>query len=157
MATMNRVFLAGNLTRDPEIRYSQAGKAVADLNLAVNRKYKTAGGELKEDVCFVNIVAWDRQAELAGEYLRKGSAILVEGSLRLDQWESNGEKRSRLRVVADRIQFLDRLKKTETGDVPEDRDQKDIPVPGADADIPPHEEKHEEKRAEKGDADNLPF
>lgn len=157
MATMNRVFLAGNLTRDPEIRYSQAGKAVADLNLAVNRRYKTASGDLKEDVCFVNIVAWDRQAELAGEYLRKGSAILVEGSLRLDQWESNGEKRSRLRVVADRIQFLDRLKKTEAGDVPEDRGQKEHPTAVADADIPPPEEKHEEKHDEKGDADNLPF
>ena len=153
MATMNRVFLAGNLTRDPEIRYSQAGKAVADLNLAVNRRYKTASGELKEDVCFVNIVAWERQAELAGEYLRKGSAILVEGSLRLDQWEANGEKRSRLRVVADRIQFLDRLKKTESGDVPDERGQKEPSPAGADADTPPHEEKHEEK----GDADNLPF
>ena len=153
MATMNRVFLAGNLTRDPEIRYSQSGKAVADLNLAVNRRYKTASGDLKEDVCFVNIVAWDRQAELAGEYLRKGSAILVEGSLRLDQWESNGEKRSRLRVVADRIQFLDRLKKTEAGDVPEDHGHKDHSTAGADADTPPPEEKHEEK----GDADNLPF
>lgn len=152
MATMNKVFLAGNLTRDPEIRYSQSGKAVADLNLAVNRRYKTASGDLKEDVCFVNIVAWDRQAELAGEYLRKGSAILVEGSLRLDQWESNGEKRSRLRVVADRIQFLDRLKKTDaTGDVPEDRGQKEHLTAGTDADTP--EEKHEEK----GDADNLPF
>ena len=155
MATMNRVFLAGNLTRDPEIRYSQTGKAVADLNLAVNRRYKTTSGELKEDTCFVNIVAWDRQAELAGEYLRKGSAILVEGSLRLDQWESNGEKRSRLRVVADRIQFLDRLKKTEAGDVPEDHGPKEHPTAGAEADAP--EEKHEEKHEEKGDADNLPF
>ncbi len=154
MATMNRVFLAGNLTRDPEIRYSQAGKAVADLNLAINRRYKTASGDLKEDVCFVNIVAWERQAELAGEYLRKGSAILVEGSLRLDQWESNGEKRSRLRVVADRIQFLDRLKKNETGDVPEDHGPKEHAAPGAEVDVvPPPEEKHDEK----ADADNLPF
>jgi len=153
MANMNRVFLAGNLTRDPEIRYSQAGKAVADLNLAVNRKYKTTTGEFKEDVCFVNIVAWDRQAELAGEYLRKGSSILVEGSLRLDQWETNGEKRSRLRVVADRIQFLDRLKKQDAGDVPEDRGQKEHPAAAAEADLPPGEGKHDDK----SDADNLPF
>ena len=154
MATMNRVFLAGNLTRDPEIRYSQAGKAVADLNLAVNRRYKSASGELKEDVCFVNIVAWERQAELAGEYLRKGSAILVEGSLRLDQWESGGEKGSRLRVVADRIQFLDRLKKTDAGDVPDERVQKEHSTAVGDADAPPP---HDNKKEEKGDADNLPF
>jgi single-strand DNA-binding protein len=151
MANLNRVFLAGNLTRDPEIRYSQAGKAVADLNLAINRRYKTASGELKEDTCFVNIVAWDRQAEVAGEYLRKGSAILVEGSLRLDQWESNGEKRSRLRVVADRIQFLDRAKKSDAGDAPESRSAREpTPPPPPDADVPPPVE-------EKGDADNLPF
>jgi single-strand DNA-binding protein len=153
MANMNRVFLAGNLTRDPEIRYTQAGKAIADLNLAINRRYKTASGEFKEDVCFVNIVAWERQAELAGEYLRKGSAVLVEGSLRLDQWEANGEKRSRLRVVADRIQFLDRLKKGEVGDAPESAEAhgpREQAAPPAGADIPPPAD-------EKSDADNLPF
>ena len=144
MAYLNRVFLAGNLTRDPEIRYSQAGKAVADLNLAINRRYKTQSGELKEDTCFVGVVAWDRQAEVVGEYLRKGSSILVEGALRLEQWESNGEKRSRLRVVADRIQFLDRKK--ESGDAPEDRPAREKAAP-------------EESPApdEKKDADNLPF
>ena len=110
MANLNRVFLAGNLTRDPEVRYIPSGKAVADLSLAINRKYKTATGESKEDTCFVNVVVWGRQAETAGEYLRKGSMILVEGSLRYDQWEVNGEKRSRLRVNADRVQFLDRSK-----------------------------------------------
>lgn len=150
MANMNRVFLAGNLTRDPEIRYTQAGKAIADLNLAINRRYKTASGELKEDTCFVNIVAWERQAELAGEYLRKGSAVLVEGSLRLDQWEANGEKRSRLRVVADRIQFLDRLKKGEIGDAPENSGPREKSTPAAETDIPPLSE-------EKSDTDNLPF
>jgi len=150
MTNLNRVFLAGNLTRDPEIRYSQAGKAVADLNLAVNRKYKLSSGEFKEDVCFVNIVAWERLAELAGEYLRKGSSILVEGSLRYDQWEANGEKKSRLRVVADRIQFLDRLKKTDSGDAPEERGPKEhaTNVPEAESSAP-----HDEK----ADADNLPF
>lgn len=152
MANLNRVFLAGNLTRDPEIRYSQTGKAVADLNLAINRKYKTAGGELKEEVCFVGIVAWDRQAEVAGEYLRKGSAILVEGSLRLDQWEANGEKRSRLRVVADRIQFLDRIKKPgpDMGDAPADRSPQGKATSAAETDAAPAPD-------EKSDADNLPF
>ena len=150
MANMNRVFLAGNLTRDPEIRYTQGGKAIADLNLAVNRRYKTSSGELKEDTCFVNIVAWERQAELAGEYLRKGSSVLIEGSLRLDQWEANGEKRSRLRVVADRIQFLDRLKKNETGDAPETDSPKERSTSAAEPEVQPPAE-------EKTDADNLPF
>lgn len=150
MANMNRVFLAGNLTRDPEIRYTQSGKAIADLNLAINRRYKTASGELKEDTCFVNIVAWERQAELAGEYLRKGSSVLVEGALRLDQWEANGEKRSRLRVVADRIQFLDRLKKSEMGDAPETSAPREPAAPAAEGDAPPPSD-------EKSDADNLPF
>ena len=148
MVSMNKVFLAGNLTRDPEIRYSQAGKAVADLNLAINRRFKTASGELKEDTCFVNVVAWERQAELAGEYLHKGSAILVEGALRLDQWEANGEKRSRLRVIADRIQFLDRAKKSEVGDVPEERAAREKPAVEHEAQPPADE---------KNDADNLPF
>lgn len=150
MANMNRVFLAGNLTRDPEIRYTQGGKAIADLNLAINRRYKASSGELKEDTCFVNIVAWERQAELAGEYLRKGSSVLIEGSLRLDQWEANGEKRSRLRVVADRIQFLDRLKKSEKGDAPEDQNQQEQTKSAAETDVQPSSE-------EKSDADNLPF
>lgn len=155
MVNLNKVFLAGNLTRDPEIRYSQAGKAVADLNLAINRRYKLASGEYKEDPCFVNVVVWERQAELAGEYLRKGSSILVEGSLRLDQWESNGEKRSRLRVVADRIQFLDRVKKSDTGDVPEERPRRDRAAP-APAPAPAPEEDQPSAGA-KDDADNLPF
>lgn len=150
MANMNRVFLAGNLTRDPEIRYTQAGKAIADLNLAINRRYKTSSGELKEDTCFVNIVAWERQAELAGEYLRKGSSVLVEGYLRLDQWEANGEKRSRLRVVADRIQFLDRLKKAEVGDAPETSSPREQSTPAAETDV-------QSPAEEKSDADNLPF
>lgn len=151
MANMNRVFLAGNLTRDPEIRYTQTGKAIADLNLAINRRYKTSSGELKEDTCFVNIVAWERQAELAGEYLRKGSSVLIEGSLRLDQWETNGEKRSRLRVAADRIQFLDRLKKNETGDAPETSSPREQSAGPSEAEtVPPQSD-------EKTDADNLPF
>ncbi len=113
MANLNRVFLAGNLTRDPEVRYIPSGKAVADLQMAINRKYKTATGENKEDTCFVGVVVWGRQAETAGEYLKKGSGVLIEGSLRYDQWETNGEKRNRLRVTADRIQFLDRAKRSE--------------------------------------------
>ena len=115
MTDLNRVFLVGNLTRDPEVRYIPSGTAVADLQMAINRKYKTGAGENNEDTCYVGAVAWGRQAETAGEYLRKGSSVLIEGSLRYEQWESNGEKRNRLRVHADRVQFLDRVRRGADG------------------------------------------
>ncbi len=107
MANLNRVFLVGNLTRDPELRYIPSGDAVANLGLAVNRVYKTKEGEKKEDTCFVTVVVWRKQAEICGEYLSKGSPILVEGRLQSRNWETNeGEKRSTLEIVASRIQFL---------------------------------------------------
>lgn len=109
MASLNRVFLIGNLTRDPEIRHTPKGTAVGDLALAINMTYRTAEGQDKEEVCYVDIVVWGRQAEICKDYLSKGSPIFVEGRLQLDQWEStHGEKRSRLRVRAERIQFLGR-------------------------------------------------
>lgn len=108
MASLNKVLLIGNLTRDPEVRYTPKGTAVADLGMAVSRTYKTDTGETKEEVCFVTVVAWGRQAETAGEYLKKGSPIFVEGRLQYDTWEKNGEKRSTIKVQAERIQFLSR-------------------------------------------------
>ena len=93
MASFNRVILMGNLTRAPEMRHAPSGTAVTRFRLAVNETYRgRQDGQTREVVCYVDVAAWDRQAELAGEYLRKGSTILVEGFLRLDQWESNGEK-----------------------------------------------------------------
>ena len=119
MTSLNRVLLSGNLTRDPDVRDTPSGHAVADLNMAINRVY-TVNGEQKEEVCFVNVVAWGRQAELCGEYLSKGSPVLVEGALQFDQWQAeNGEKKSRLRVRAERVQFLGRPKRAEFGDAPE--------------------------------------
>ena len=107
MASYNRVLLMGNLTRNPEIRYTPSGTAVADLGLAVNETFKNKAGETVEQVCFVDVVVWGRQAETASEYLHKGSPVFVEGRLQLDQWENQqGEKRSKLRVRADRVQFL---------------------------------------------------
>ena len=107
MASYNRVLLMGNLTRNPEIRYTPSGTAVADLGLAVNESFKNKAGETVEQTCFVDVVVWGRQAETASEYLHKGSPVFVEGRLQLDQWESQqGEKRSKLRVRADRVQFL---------------------------------------------------
>ena len=155
MANLNRVFLIGNLTRDPEIRYIPSGKAVADLNMAINRKYRTTSGEFKEETCYVGVVVWERQAETAGEYLKKGSAILVEGSLRYEQWETNGEKKNRLRVNADRIQFLDRLKRPVEPSEASDAGQR--PNAPAAASEPPGPSAPATPGEEKGDDDNLPF
>ena len=155
MANLNRVFLIGNLTRDPEIRYIPSGKAVADLNMAINRKYRTTSGEFKEETCYVGVVAWERQAETAGEYLKKGSAILVEGSLRYEQWETNGEKKSRLRVNADRIQFLDRLKRPAEPSEASEAGQR--PNASAAASEPAEPQASAAPGEEKGDDDNLPF
>ncbi len=109
MASLNRVFLIGNLVRDPELRYVPSGDAVSNLRIAVNRVYTTKEGEKKEETCFVTVVVWRKQAEICGEYLSKGSPVFVEGRLQSRNWEtSNGEKRSALEVVAGRIQFLGR-------------------------------------------------
>jgi single-strand DNA-binding protein len=107
MASYNRVLLMGNLTRNPEIRYTPSGTAVADIGLAINESFKNKAGEMVEQTCFVDVVVWGRQAETSAEYLQKGSPVFVEGRLQLDQWENDkGEKRSKLRVRADRVQFL---------------------------------------------------
>ena len=98
----------GNLTRDPELRYTPKGTAVAVFGLAINRVWKTESGEQKEDVCFVDIEAWARQAEICSQYLTKGSPVFVEGELRYDQWDdkTSGQKRSKLKVHALRVQFI---------------------------------------------------
>ena len=112
MANLNRVFLMGNLTRDLELKYGKNGQPVTNLRLAVNRTYTTQSGEKKEEVCFVTIVVWGKQAESCHTYLRKGSAVFVEGRLQYRTWETeDGQKKSVLEVVADRVQFLDKKKK----------------------------------------------
>jgi single-strand DNA-binding protein len=113
MADLNKVFLMGNLTRDPEVRYTPKGTAVGDLALAINSSYKAQDGTTKEEVCYVDVVAWGRQAETCKEFLQKGSPIFVEGRMQFDSWETKeGEKRSRLRVRAERVQFLGRPRGT---------------------------------------------
>ena len=106
---LNNVLLIGRLVADPELRYTQKGAPVCDFRIACSRRYKNReSGEWQEETLFINIVAWRRQAELANDYLKKGSAVLIEGSLRSRQWETNqGDKRSATEVVARRIQFLD--------------------------------------------------
>lgn len=106
MPSLNKVFLIGNLTRDPEVRYLPSGQAVADLGMAINRRYRTANGEDKEEVVFVSVVVWQKQAEACGKYLSRGLPLFVEGHLQLDEWEKDGKKNSRIRVVAERVQFL---------------------------------------------------
>ena len=106
MASFNRVVLLGNLTRKPEVRYLESGTAVVDVGLAVNDRRKNQAGEWIEDTLFVDVTLWGRTAEVAGEYLTKGSPILVEGRLKLDTWESDGQKRSKLKVVGERMQML---------------------------------------------------
>ena len=108
MASYNKVMLLGNLTRDPEVKYTPKGSAVADIGLAVNRTYTTDGGEKREEVTFVDVTMWGRQAEIAGEYLKKGRPLFVEGRLQLDTWDDKqtGQKRSKLRVVCENFQML---------------------------------------------------
>ena len=115
MASYNKVILIGNLTRDPELRYTPKGMAIAKISLAVNRTWKSESGESKEEVTFVDIDAFSRQAETLAQYLKKGSPLMVEGRLRLDQWDDKqtGQKRSRLGVVLEGFQFLGGSKSSE--------------------------------------------
>ena len=105
MASFNKVMLMGNLTRDPELRYTSNGSAVTSFGLAVNRKFKQ-GDEWKDDVCFVDITVWGKQGENCAEYLSKGRPAFVEGFLKFSTWESDGQKRNKLEVVANTVQFL---------------------------------------------------
>jgi len=143
MASLNKVFLAGNLTRNPELRYTPGGTAVAQFGLAVNRKYKNREGQVQEEATFVDIEVWGKQAEAASEYLTKGSPVLVEGRLKLDSWESKqtGEKRSKLRVVGERVQFIG--SRRPQGDGAPGRERPQAPhaaKEGEEPEMPPQEE-----------------
>lgn len=107
MASLNKVFMMGNLTRDPELRYVPSGTAVATFTVAVNRVYTSQAGEKKEEVSFIRVVVWGRRAEVCGEYLSKGSPVFVEGRLQSRSWEAqDGQKRNTIEVIADNVQFL---------------------------------------------------
>src|SRR5213594_3249103 len=108
MANLNKVLLLGNVTRDPEVRYTPKGSAVCDLGIAVNRAYTTDSGEKREEVTFVDVTLWGRTAEVASEYLKKGRPVFIEGRLQMDSWDDKqtGQKRSRLRVVGESMQLL---------------------------------------------------
>ena len=108
MASYNKVMIIGNLTRDPEIKYTPKGTAIADIGLAVNRNYTTESGEKREEVTFIDVTLWGRVAEIVGEYCKKGRPLFVEGRLQLDSWDdkATGQKRSKLKVVGETIQLL---------------------------------------------------
>lgn len=110
MPSLNKVFLIGNLTRDPELRYTSNGTPVVNFGLAVNRVFRTQTGERREETCFVRVITFGKQAESCNQYLTKGRLVFVEGRLQYRSWESNGQKFNTLDVVADRVQFLDRGK-----------------------------------------------
>lgn len=117
MANFNKVILAGNLTRDPELRYTPKGSAVVEIGMAINRKWKSETGEAKEEVTFVDVSAFGRTAEVIAQYLKKGRPIMIEGRLKYDQWDDKqtGAKRSKLRVVAESFEFLDSGARAEGG------------------------------------------
>ncbi|HAJ57778.1 MAG TPA: single-stranded DNA-binding protein [Candidatus Omnitrophica bacterium] len=107
MASLNKVLIIGNLTRDPELRYTPGGTAVANLRMAVNRRYKDKAGEVKQDVCYMTVVAWDKQAEVCNQYLHKGSPLFVEGRLQSRSWDGpDGKKRNVIEIRAEKVQFL---------------------------------------------------
>jgi single-strand DNA-binding protein len=113
MANLNRVFLMGNLTRDPELRYTPNGTAVVNLRIAVNTRFKDQSGGFREETCFLVVVVWGKQAEACNQYLTKGRPVFVEGRLQSRSWETpDGQKRSALEVRADRVQFLGRARET---------------------------------------------
>ena len=145
MVSLNRVLLIGNLTKDPELRYTPAGTPVATLRLAINSSFKGQDGQRKEETCFVNIVVWSKQAEICNQYLKKGRSVFVEGRLIFRSWEAEGKTRSLLEVRADRVQFLGSPggSREEAGAAPSDGDRAEEPAVepaggagGGDADVP---------------------
>src|SRR5580693_6799904 len=120
MPSFNRVIIAGNLTRDPELRYTPKGSAVANFSLAVNRTWKSESGENKEEVSFIDIEAWGRQAEVIAQYMRKGRPLLIEGRLKQDTWEDKNthQKQSKLKVVLESFSFIDSNRPEGAGGAP---------------------------------------
>jgi len=157
MASMNKVFLAGNLTKEPELRSTPSGKAVAQFGLAVNDGFKDKTGAWKEQAVFVDVVVWDRPAENCARYPSKGSPVLVEGKLQLDEWTSkDGEKKSKMRVRADRVEFLSGGKPSVQQEVEPAAPRGDNPSHSAPA-APPADLRKLPAEAEEEDDGDVPF
>ena len=139
MASLNKVFLLGNLVRDPDLRGLPNGQSVCELRMAVSRRYTNGSGQEVEDTCFVDVVVWGKSAKNCKQYLAKGSQVMVEGRLQLDQWEdrNGGGMRSRLRVIAEQVQFMNRRSagegdgRPDDGAAPEGRRYSSAPAAGA--------------------------
>ena len=139
MANLNKVMLIGNLTRDPELRYTPKGTAVAELSLAINRTWNNEAGQKQEEVTFVEVTLWGKTAELAQKFLVKGRSVYLEGRLTLDTWDDKetGKKRSKLKVVADTLQFIsDGKNRSESAPDSERSQQRQSTPPPADHDQP---------------------
>jgi single-strand DNA-binding protein len=149
MANFNRVILMGNLTADPEVRYAPSGNPVADMRMAVNRRWRGQDGQDNEETCFVSVAAWGRQAEICQQYLSKGSPLFVEGRLKYDQWERDGQKFSKLSVVAERVQLMGGRSNGDSGASRPAASQH----PGSAAQVPPVEPSN----PLANDMDDVPF
>lgn len=140
MAYFNKVMLMGNLTRDPELSYTPQGAAVCKLGLAVNNSYLTASGERKEDPLFIDIVVWKKQAENCATFLKKGRPVFIEGRLQLDKWEKDGQKHSKMKVVASQVKFIGAKPKDDgaggEGMSPRGTSPDEMPDGGGEDDIP---------------------
>tara|TARA_R110000787_G_scaffold5230_3_gene19251 strand:+ start:117 stop:563 length:447 start_codon:yes stop_codon:yes gene_type:complete len=126
MASLNKVQIIGNLTRDPELKSTPKGTAVTEVGIATNRKYKAESGEQREEVTFIDVTVWGKTAEVMAQYLRKGSSVYIEGRLQLDSWDdkTTGQKRSKLKVIAQSFEFLDsRQKPDPVNNAPENQYQ----------------------------------
>lgn len=152
MASFNKVILLGNLTRDPEVRYTPKGSAVCDLGLAVNRVYTLENGEKREEVTYVDVTLWSRLAEIAGEYLKKGRPVFIEGRLQLDTWDDkqSGQKRSKLRVIGETMQLLG---SRPSGGAPADAEAEDRQSRGGKPSAPPPKE----AASAEPNEDEIPF
>ena len=161
MASFNRVILAGNLTRDPELRYTPKGTAIARIGMAMNRTWKGETGEQKEEVTFVEVEAWGNQAEVIAKYMKKGRPLLIEGRLRLDQWEDKNthQKQSKLKVVLESFSFVD----SRPADAPQATDAprpRPAPAPAAPAPAaaaPPDATPPPEPEGPPAEEDDVPF
>ncbi len=156
MASLNKVLLIGNLTRDPELKSIATGRKVCELRLAVSRRYRSAKGEDREETCFVDVHVWDRQGEQCKEHLRKGASVFVEGRLIFDTWDrKDGTRASRHSVLAERIQFLDRWRSAGEGVSGPARESS--PVESAAEGSPSSVAGSDSSGEQGGDDEDLPF
>lgn len=169
MVSLNKVMLVGNLTRDPEVRYLPSNQPVADLRLAVNRRYKSSTGEDREETCFVSVAVWGKMAEACKNYLAKGAPVMVEGHLRYEEWERDGQKQNRISVVAERVQFMNPPRRGEVGSGgdssgeqvrgtrPESRSVRPSPAPASMPEADGVDEVPGAREGDGKDGEDLPF